>query len=476
MTECGVDRKDLPLTSVAVRIPFVIRRKHMKLLKLALGMVLAWGLAAAEWKAGVARVDITPGGPVWMSGYAARTKPSEGVLQRLGAKALALDDGKGGRAVIVTADVIGFSRPTADAIAAGALKRFGLERAQLVLNASHTHSGPVVRPNLETMYDLQPEQWKVLAEYHAELVEKVTGVIGAALGQLQPAQISYHEGQANFASNRRKILGPGRVANALNEGGPVDRSVPVIQVRDASGKLTAVLFGYACHNTTLTAEFLQLSGDYAGFAQAALEAAHPGATALFFIGTAGDQNPYPRSKLELAEQHGKALAASVDAALALSGQRITGRLRTALQYTDLEFAPRTREDFETELKDKNVFKQRRAQAMLKGFAEGRPVRRVPYPIQGVAFGKGVSLLAMGGEVVVDYNLAAKKLFPKQKLMVAGYSNDVMCYIPSKRVLKEGGYEADDSMIYYGQPGPFADDVEDRVMAGIRKTMARVGVK
>ena len=431
---------------------------------------------AAEWKAGVARVDITPSGPVWMSGYAARTKPSEGVLQRLGAKALAIDDGRGGRVVIVTADVIGFSRPTADLIAAAVQKRWGLDRSQLLLNASHTHSGPVVRPNLATMYDLQPEQWKALENFHTELVEKVIGVVGAALGNLQPAKLAYHEGQAGFASNRRKILGPGKVANALNEGGPVDRSVPVLKVTDAQGKLKALLFGYACHNTTLTAEFLQLSGDYAGFAQAAIEEAHPGATALFFIGTAGDQNPYPRSKLELASQHGKALASAVDAALSTPGTALQGRLRTVFQNTELAFAARTREDFETELKDKNVFKQRRAKEMLKAFDTGRPVRTVAYPIQAIAFGQSVTMVALGGEVVVDYSLQTKKLFPRQKMMVAAYSNDVMCYIPSKRVLQEGGYEADDSMIYYGQPGPFADDVEERVMAGIRRALKRVGVK
>ena len=309
-------------------------------------LALSGGVVMAEgWKAGVAKADITPGGPVWMSGYAARTKPSEGVFHPLWAKALALDDGRGGRVVIVTTDIIGFSRPSADAIAAAAQKRWGLERSQLLLNSSHTHTGPVIRPNLATMYDLQPEQWKALDEYHQALVEKVVGAIGAALGALAPAEVSYHEGQAEFASNRRLIQGPGRVANALNKTGPVDRSVPVLRVAGPQGQLVAVLFGYACHNTTLTAEFVKLSGDYAGFAQVAVEKAHPGATALFFIGAAGDQNPYPRSKLELAQQHGQALATAVDQALNAKGTPLGGRLRSTFQNIDLEFAPRAREEF-----------------------------------------------------------------------------------------------------------------------------------
>ncbi len=77
-------------------------------------------------------------------------------------------------------------------------------------------------------------------------------------------------------------------------------------------------------------------------------------------------------------------------------------------------------------------------------------------------------------MVVDYVLRAKKEFTKGKLVVAGYSNDVMCYIPSSRILREGGYEGETSMIYYGMPGKFADDVEDRVFSAIRTVMKRVG--
>lgn len=438
-------------------------------------LFISMTMFAAEWRAGVAAIDITPDGPVWMSGYAARTKPSTGVLQPLNAKALALDDGRGGRAVIVTADLIGFSRPTADAIAAAAQKKWSLDRSQILFNASHTHTGPVVRPNLQTMYDLTDAQWQALDRYHATLVTKVTDVIGAALGDLQPARIEYHKGTAGFAINRRQ-LGAGKVRIGHNPGGPIDHSVPVLKVATMNGSLRAVLFGYACHNTTLTAEFYELSGDYAGFAQQEFERAHPGTRALFFIGAAGDQNPNPRSKLELAMQHGAALAKAVDEALATPGIKVDGRLRTAFQMTELPFAPRTREEFQNEANGPDKFKQRRAKAMLAAIDAGRPVRTAQYPMQGIAFGDKVALLGLGGEVVIDYTLAAKKMFPKHELMVAAYSNDVMCYIPNKRILAEGGYEADDSMIYYGMPGPFTSEVEDLMLAGIRKTLNRVGLK
>ena len=138
---------------------------------------------------------------------------------------------------------------------------------------------------------------------------------------------------------------------------------------------------------------------------------------------------------------------------------VTPKVKTVFQETRLTFAKRSREDYEEERKSTNKTLQRRADLMLKTW-DAKLVRRLPYPVQAIRFGKGPVLLALGGEVVVDYALRAKKEFPGRDLIVAGYSNDVACYIPSLRVLKEGGYEADSSMIYYGQPGPFDETVEE----------------
>ena len=96
--------------------------------------------------------------------------------------------------------------------------------------------------------------------------------------------------------------------------------------------------------------------------------------------------------------------------------------------------------------------------------------------QAVRFGNDLTILALSGEVVVDYSLKTKKEFAGENLFVAGYCNEVTCYIPSKRVLQEGGYEADESMLYYGLPGPFADDVEERIFKTIRQVLKNTGVK
>jgi len=435
----------------------------------------AISLAGAQFRAGAGRVDITPKESIWLSGYAARTKPSEGVATKLWAKALALDDGKS-KAVIVTTDVIGLPRVMTDFVSARVQKQYGLDRSRILFNSSHTHTGPVIRPNLILMYNLDAEQQRRVNQYAEKLTEDLFTVIGAALGDLKPARLAFGQGKTTFAINRRQASKEG-VRIGLNPQGPVDHSVPVLQVLSTDGKLMAVLFGYACHCTTLTAEHLQISGDYAAWAQEHIEKAHPGTTALFMQLCGGDQNPNPRSKFELAGQHGAALGSEVLRVLGTKLEPVKPPIRAAFKVTQLEFAPHTREQFEKELADKNVYVARRAKEMLQHYDAGTPVRRTPYPVQAIRLGQQVTLLALGGEVVIDYALRAKREYGgKENLVVAGYSNDVMCYIPSLRVLKEGGYEAASSMIYYGQPGPFNEQVEELVFDAVRDVMARVGRK
>ncbi len=443
--------------------------------KLICCLLMTTALMAADWKAGISRINITPDGSIWMSGYGSRTKPSEGKIHDLWAKAVALEDRKGNRAVIVTTDIIGFPRSVADQVSTAVLKQYGLDRSRLLLNSSHTHTGPMVAENLRIMFDLPPEQEEKIRAYSQKLVQSVIDVVGAAIADLQPADLFYGSGTADFAVNRRQF-NLSNVAIGVNRDGPVDHSVPVLAIRKPDGTLRLALYGYACHNTTLTGEFYQLSGDYAGFSQIDFEKEHPGAMGMFMLLTGGDQNPNPRSQQDLAIKHGSQLARSVSEVLKTKMTPVESQVKTAFQTTELPFAPRTREDFEKELEDSNKVKVRRAQMMLKAMDERRPIKSVTYPVQAIRLGKQVTYIALGGEVVVGYSLRTKKEFPRENTVVAGYSNDVMSYIPTAKVLKEGGYEAVDSMIYYGKPGPFTPDVEERIMKTIHSVMQRVGRK
>jgi hypothetical protein len=439
----------------------------------AVFLLLAAGAPAADYRAGVARLNITPARPIYLSGYANRTHPSEGAAGDLWAKALVLEDGGRRKLVLVSTDLIGLPRSVSELIAARAAKEYGIERARLLLNSSHTHTGPLIRGNLEVLFDLAPQDSEVVSAYTQKLAGDLVALIGAALAQMRPADVQFGNGQAHFGVNRRLARRQG-MSLGVNPAGPTDPDVPVIKVTSPGGELLAAVFGYACHNTTLEGSFYRISGDYAGYAQETVEKAHPGASALFLMLCGADQNPNPRGTLDIARRHGEALGAEVNRVLAGEMRRVKGPIRAAFRVTDLDFAYHTRDKFEALAKDANVFKARNARLMLKAYAEGRPVRRYSYPVQAVAFGKDLTLIALGGEVVVDYALRIKKEFGPGGLVVAGYSNDVMSYIPSLRVLREGGYEPDTSMIYYGLPGPYQENVEDRVMAAVYQVTKKVG--
>jgi neutral ceramidase len=442
---------------------------------LTLLILCAAGLYGAEMKAGVAKVEITPTTPVWMSGYSARTHPSEGVLIPLWAKALALESSRGRRIVIVSTDVVGIPRGVADEVAARVHTQYGLERSELLINCSHTHTGPMIWPNLMNLTVISPEEERKLIAYSHTFADALVTVVGEALHDLAPATVSYGEGSAAFAMNRR-LPTPTGVKNSPYPEGPVDHRVPVLKIVDRSGKIRAILFAYACHNTTLGGDIYQFSGDYAGYAQAALEKEHPGATALFMILCGADQNPYPRGTVAHAQLHGDELAEAVDRVVSGSMTPVSAPIASTFRLIQLRLAPRSRDDFEKELKSPIPAVVRRAELMLKAMDAGRPIDQVEYPVEAVRFGHSLTLLALGGEVTVDYALRMQREYHGEPVITAGYSNDVMSYIPSARVLREGGYEAVDSMPYYGLAGPYSADVEDRIFAAIHQVMAKLGRK
>jgi hypothetical protein len=437
-------------------------------------LLLGAGAAPAELKAGVARKIITPSGPIWMAGYANRKRPSESVLHDLWAKALALEDAQGRRVVIVATDLISLPREVTEEVARRAKRKCGVERHQLMLNSSHTHSAPLILPSPSVEPDLGPRDRQVLVDYRDRLIDDLVEIVGQALAHLRPATLAVGHGSAPFAMNRRLRTAKG-IQFGANPAGPVDRDVPVLRIATLEGKLRAVVFGYACHNTTLAGDRFEINGDYAGFAQIDVEKSLPGATAMFLQLCGADADPYPRCTPALAAEHGKTLAGAVERALAGPLRPVRPAIRTAYDVVRLDLVRQDRATFERELKGDDQFRKRRAAAVLAALDAGRPIWQVPVPVQAVGLGDNLVLLALGGEVVVDYALRLKREYPQTDLIVAGYTNDVPCYIPSRRVLGEGGYEAVYSMVLDCQAGPFADSVEETLVGACRRMLAKVGV-
>ncbi len=446
----------------------------LAVLLVALMTASAVHAADSGWKVGLARTKITPPYPVRMSGYSSRDKPFEGVAADLFAKALALTDAKGNRAVLITSDLIGFPADVAEPICARVMKETGLERSQILLSSSHTHTGPATRTTTKTEGDLPDDEARRLNDYTGWLQDRVVEIVLLALRQKgEPARLSQGTGVVNFVMNRREPT-PRGIILGFNPRGPADRSVPVLRVDDAEGSLLAVVYQAAAHNTTLTGKHYEICGDYAGFSQAYIEAVHPGAQAMFMLGCAGDANPYPRGTMEASRAHGDELGGEVCRILKSKLQPVEGALKTAFRKVDLPLQPFLSEKEIPEfMKKSGGWRKWMAGKMLEHLHNGGPTpTHYAAPFAMWQFGDDLTLAALSGEVVVDYVHRLESEIGPLNLWVAAYCNDVYGYLPSARVLREGGYET--RGLYRGGIGQFAPEAETVVAEALKAMAKEVG--
>lgn len=439
----------------------------------SLGSLGAIHHACAEtWRSGAASAIITPSEWIPMAGYASRDRPADGKVTELYSKAMVLESANQTRAVIVTLDLVGIDRELASEVRQLLAKKYMIPESQILLCCSHTHSGPVVKRNLGPLhfYRLSQSQRTQVEQYADALRDTIVQVVGEALNRLEPSTIRWGVGHADFAVNRRnnKEADGGKLRALGQLVGPSDHDVPVLVVHNEKGDLKSILFGYACHATVLSD--YQWSGDYPGYAQMELELRHPGCVALFFAGCGADQNPIPRRTVELAAHYGRQLASAVDQTLLTTELKIATPSLTC-QYREIDLAfdklP-TVEELRQQADSKSIYEALRAKQLLEGIEAGKAMSKsYPYPISSWRIGNELNLVALGGEVVVDYSLRIKAINPRSTF-VAGYSHDVMAYIPSYRVLKEGGYEGGGAMVYYGLPSIWSDQVEEQIMDEVHR--------
>jgi neutral ceramidase len=426
----------------------------------------------ADWKAGLAQVKITPAQPVPMAGYASRTKPYEKIADDLYVKVLVLEDRAGTRGVLVTSDLIGFQAAVAEAICERVVAKTELKRSQILLNSSHTHAGPQLSLSVRKDGPGGAEMQRTI-EYTRQLVDQVAQAVIDANGRLEPARLSWGSGVVHFVMNRREFT-PKGIILGTNARGLADRSVPVLRVDSVKGEPRAILFGAAAHNTTLTGDNYQISGDYAGFAQRHVAEKHPQAQAMFMLGCAGDANPYPRGTMELARQHGVTLGKEVCRVLESKLRPVKGPLKIAFAPVALPLrSGLTRAELEKITADKRSPQAFAATRMLAMLDRGeKPPTEYTCPLTIWQFGSDLTLVGLSGEVVVDYVTLLEKALGPNHLWVAGYCNDVFGYLPSARVLEEGGYET--RGLYHGGAGFFDPRAQDVVVQNVRELAQKVG--
>jgi hypothetical protein len=442
---------------------------------IVLVFLIAGSCAAAgdtEWKVGLAQRKITPERPMLLSGYANRTRPFTKVTADLYVKALVLEDRQGQRAVLVTSDLLGLPAAVAEPICERIQKKTGIPRARILLNSSHTHAGPQL--GLTVPPEQAPGAGEVLrtVEYTRQLQDQVVAVVVDAAAKVQPARLSWGGGVVHFVMNRREFT-PRGVILGVNPRGLADRSVPVLRV-DVDGKLRAVLFGAAVHGTTLDGNNYELCGDYAGFAQANIQERHPQVQAMFFLGCAGDANPYPRGTMDLARQHGRSLADEVCRVLDGKLRPVAGPLKIAFDHVDLPLeASLTRAELEKLAADRQSARKWAAAEMLARLDKGEKLpAHYTCPVTVWQFGQDLTLVGLPGELVLDYLTRFEKTFGPNKLWVAAYCNDVFGYLPSARVLAEGGYET--RGLYTGGVGLFRPTAEEVLVQKVHDLARKAG--
>ncbi|MFZ9854877.1 MAG: neutral/alkaline non-lysosomal ceramidase N-terminal domain-containing protein [Limisphaerales bacterium] len=414
---------------------------------------------------GVSRIDISPTNAVPLMGYAARSglPAPTNLAQRLHARALAIGSRKQA-AVLVTIDNCILPGAITEEIRSRLARRVGLAPAQVALTVTHTHSAPCLTgaaPNIFAR-DLTPAEQDQIAGYTAYFTDRIEEAARLALDRRRPARIAWGKGSVGFAKNRR------------TPGGPVDHDLPLLRISDPNGELRAVLVSYACHCTTLSGELNAVHGDWAGAAAEAFERDHPGATALVAIGAGADANPDPRGTIELATRHGEALAAEATRLVKLPLQDLPAAPTCRLQTLPLPFQPHfSREEWVRRSTNSGIvgFHARRWLARLDRGETLSPT--LPYPVQTWVFGNRMAMVFLGGEVVVDYSLRLKRELDSQRIWVNAYANDVPCYIPSRRILDEGGYEAETSLWYYDRPQRLAPAIEDQIIEAVREQLPKL---
>ena len=416
------------------------------------------------YQVGAAGIDITPDYPVRLSGYGGRSKESEGIDQHLFAKALAIGSDKDGVALLLTVDNLAVPEYIREELLRRLASNPVVWPEQLALCSSHTHTAPMLKDVCPTLFgtNIPPEHQAHIDRYTRELTDKLEQVARMALKDRKPARLAWSRTRAGFAANRR------------TEGGPTDNDLPVLVARDTSGKIRAVLANYACHCTTLSDTPNRICGDWAGYAQEVLERNHPGAVALVAIGCGADANPKPRTGLELARQHGQTIATAVDDLLARELSPLHSKLGWRAKRIALPFdQPLTRAEWEKRAQSDNRWIAYHAKRNLARLDRGEKLpAELPYLVQTWNFGDELAMVFLPGEVVVDYTLRLKKELDPARLWVNAYANDVPCYIPSRRIWREGGYEGGYAMIYFDRPTRFAENVEDLIIATVHELLPK----
>ena len=420
---------------------------------------------------GSSKVDITPKFPVVLAGYGGRTQEFEGIDTKLWARCLVI--GKENPAVLVVIDNCGITSKIRNGLAER-IKKFGISDSSLVISATHTHNAPSLRGYAPILWAgrTSPDQEDRIDRYTSFLINQMESLVVKALENREPMKLSWGRGEVKFGGNRR-IIRDGKWAGfGFQRNGPVDHSLPVMAANDLKGETRVIWSNYACHCTTIGGRN-HINGDWAGYANELIEKNNKSAISLLTIGCGADVGPQPSGGSKDAIKHGSAIAKEVTKVINDKMTPLPGVTKTAVKELQLPLQqPKDRKYWQSQLKVGGFYAEL-AKSMLKKLdEEGSISSEVKYPIHTWKFGQELAVVFLAGEVVVDYALRFNKEFDWKRLWISAWANDMPGYIPSRRILNEGGYEAEFSQVYYDLPGAYLPEVEDIMTDGVRELLGK----
>lgn len=410
--------------------------------------------------AGAAVVDVTPPAGLAMSGFAARTRPATGVHDPLTVRAVAV-----GETAIVAADVIGLHEDSCRRIR----DRAGLADGHLIVAATHTHGGPVAMPG-RLGPGLDPA-------WLQRLEDACVQAVAEARAARRPARLGFGLG-----------ADPGIARNRRHAEGPVDPALPVLRIREEGGAPVAVLVCHALHPVVLGADNTLFTADYPGVVRRHLEAAHPGAVAIFLTGCTGDINTghaahasistAPRADRTFAEAERIGARIAV-AALQAPEQPLGNEVRAVRAERMLPLArteTRPPDVLAAEWRREAAAAEPARAALLRcwiDWAEAvAPRPPLPWPARVTVFDwGGMRLVALPGEIFAQTGLDLRRALDGDPLagrtITFGFADGCPGYIPPAGEYRHGGYEVEEAHRYYGMPAAFAPGAAEMLVAAIR---------
>ena len=429
------------------------------------------------YELGTTTIDITPPMGTFLSGYSSRTKPSTSVYHPLRAVVSVLSDGRT-RACLVSAEWLGFYDRAEEARVRIA-EATGIDAGHIFLFGTHTHYGPSVRRDIDTRRKCFVDE-----EYVSRTLEAISKAALTASESMRPVQLSGGRGWCGFAASRRMPDGSGAVAWTPTLDAPHDHEVPVIVAKSESGELSQILFSYACHPTSGGGELNEIGGDYPGFSLDYLETVFSGCSPLFLLGCAGDQKPnavYPdkpgfrplevEETKELGNRLGKAVMQVVQSDALCP---IKGLLKINQRGLDLKFDPADGQTIDHSLHSSHEYIRGWAEHLASMKKQGLPwPESIPFEVQTLVIGESLALVALSGETTVEYALRLKRELGTryENVVVLGYANHIIGYVPVQRQIPEGGYEVIGSNQHMLYPGPFAAGTEEQICEAVQECLA-----